>query len=71
MKAAKWILLLLTAAFFIYVYVSIVLSWWGYWKRKFLFAGDIVNYVLLTVLGYITVQIIKYVWKLEVRLLFR
>lgn len=71
MKTVKWLALLLTMLFFVYIYVEIVLSWWSYWKKKFLFGGDIENYILLTALGFILVQIMKYVWKLEVRLLFR
>jgi len=70
-RVVKWLVLVLTMLFFVYIYVEIVLNWWNYWKKKFLFGGDIENYLMLTVLGFIVVQIMKYVWKLEVRLFFR
>lgn len=71
MGAAKWLALLFTALLFAYIYVEVVLNWWGHWRKKFLFGGDIESYILLTALGLVVVQIMKYVWKLEVRLFFR
>ena len=71
MRAAKWLVLLFTMLFFAYLYVTLVLGWWNYWKKKFSLMGDVENFVLLTVFSFLFVQIMKYVWKLEVRLLFR
>jgi len=35
--AAKWLALLFTALLFAYIYVEVVLNWWGHWRKKFLF----------------------------------
>ncbi len=65
-KVVVHVLFILIAA---YLYISVVLLWAGHWKTYFLRSGHIMYYVYLFVFTWVYVQIIKYLWKLQVRLL--
>ena len=53
----------------IYFYVYFVILWAGKWKTYFMRSGNIMYYVYLTLFTWIYVQIIKWLWKLQVRFL--
>ena len=52
-----------------YLYISVVLLWAGRWKTYFMRSGNIMYYIYLLVFTWIYVQIIKLLWKWQVRLL--
>ncbi len=52
-----------------YLYISFVILWAGKWKTYFMRSGNIMYYVYLTVFTWIYVQLIKILWKWQVRLL--
>ena len=67
--ATKYFILLLSMVILILAYVYVVF-WSNKWKWKFWVSGDLSDFVYLTLFTFIWGYIIRYVWKLEVRLLF-
>jgi hypothetical protein len=53
----------------IILYVKIVLLYFGAWKSWFMRTGRIMYWVYVSLFTWVYVQIIKYLWKWQVRVL--
>ena len=53
----------------VYLYIAVVQLWAGRWKTYFMRSGNIMYYVYLILFTWIYVQIIKILWKWQVRAL--
>ena len=65
----KVIVLTLYLIVAIYLYVRVVLLYFGAWKHWFMRTGNLMYYVYITVFSWIYVQIIKILWRWQVRAL--
>lgn len=65
----KIIVLTLYLIVAVYLYVRVVLLYFGAWKNWFMRTGNLMYYVYITVFSWIYVQIIKILWKWQVRAL--
>ncbi len=65
----KVIVLTLYLIVAVYLYVRVVLLYFGAWKNWFMRTGNLLYYVYITVFSWIYVQIIKILWKWQVRAL--
>jgi len=68
-RALKILLHLLFLAVAVYLYVAVVLLWAGRWKTYFMRSGNIMYYVYLLIFTWVYVQIIKWLWRWQVRAL--
>ena len=65
-KVLVGFLFIVAAVFF---YIVIVVNWLNRWKNYFFRAGDLFDWAVVAVFSWIYVKIMKYLWKIQVRVL--
>ena len=68
--ATKYSILLFSMIVLIYLYFY-VLFWSNRWKWKFWVSGDLLDLFYIVAFTFVWGALIKAIWRLEVRLLFR